>query len=65
MIVLDASVAAKWFVDREPLADEAQVVLSHIESDPSAYVVPELFMNELLAVLCRLRPRGPSPHRLR
>ncbi len=60
MIVLDASVAAKWFVDREPLAEEAQGVLSHIESDPSAYVVPELFMNELLAVLCRLRPRGPE-----
>lgn len=60
MIVLDPSVAAKWFVEREPLAKEAQFVLSHIESDPSTYVVPELFMNELLAVLCRLRPRRPE-----
>lgn len=54
MIVLDASVAIKWFVKDEPLVAEAGRVLEAIEQDPSSYVVPDLFMNELLAVLCRL-----------
>ena len=54
MIVLDASVALKWFVDDEPLVDEARTVLDDIERQPAEYLVPELFMNELLAVLLRL-----------
>ena len=54
IIVLDASVALKWFVTGEPLVDEAARVLDEIERDPSSYLMPELFMNELLAVLCRL-----------
>lgn len=54
MIVLDASVALKWFVDGEPLVDEARAVLEAIGRDPRPYVVPELFMNEVLAVLSRL-----------
>jgi predicted nucleic acid-binding protein len=54
MIVLDASVALKWFVPDEPLAAEAQEVLTAIEQDPRPYAVPELFQNEVLAVLCRL-----------
>lgn len=54
MIVLDASVALKWFVDGEPLVEEAERVLDAIERDPSGYVVPDCFMNELLAVLTRL-----------
>lgn len=57
MIVLDASVAIKWFVKDEPLVDEAEQVLLAIERDPTSYLVPDLFMNELLAVLCRL-PRS-------
>jgi predicted nucleic acid-binding protein len=57
VIVLDASVALKWFVDAEPLVEEARDVLDDIERDPRAYLVPELFMNELLAVLSRL-PRA-------
>jgi len=60
VIVLDASVAAKWFVDGEPLAEEAQYVLGQIQSDPSEYIVPELFMNELLAVLTRLGAGRPE-----
>jgi predicted nucleic acid-binding protein len=52
--VLDASVALKWFVDGEPLVDEARAVLDAIGDDPGQYVVPELFLNELLAVLARL-----------
>ena len=54
MKVLDASIALKWFVGSEPLANEARAILDDIESDPRPYVVPELFMNELLAVLSRL-----------
>ena len=54
MIVLDASVALKWFVPSEPLAAEAAGVLDEIAADPRPYAVPELFMNELLAVLPRL-----------
>ncbi len=54
MIVLDASVALKWFVDDEPLVEEAQRVLDDIEAPPAAYIDPDLFMNEVLAVLVRL-----------
>ncbi len=54
MIVLDASVALKWFVTDEPLVEEAAQVLAAIGRNPLPYAVPELFMNELLAVLCRL-----------
>lgn len=54
MIVLDASVATKWFVPAEPLAAEAERVLDAIAADPRPYAVPELFMNELVAVLARL-----------
>lgn len=60
MIVLDASVAIKWFVRDEPLGAEARQVLADIENDPAPFIVPELFMNELLAVLCRLPGSRPS-----
>ncbi len=60
MIVVDASVALKWFVTDEPLAEEAGSVLTEIERDPAPYLVPDLFMNELLAVLCRLPESRPS-----
>jgi predicted nucleic acid-binding protein len=38
VIVLDASVALKWFVDREPLVDDAQAVLDRIQDDPRSYL---------------------------
>ena len=60
MIVVDASVALKWFVTDEPLVEEAGAVLTQIERDPAPYLVPDLFMNELLAVLCRLPESRPS-----
>lgn len=60
MIVLDASVALKWFVDDEPLVDEAREVLDDIGRDPRPYLVPELFMNEMLSVLSRL-PGATAP----
>jgi len=63
VIVVDASVALKWFVTDEPLVREAHAVLDAIESDPRSYLVPELFMNEVLAVLSRLP--GASKTRVR
>jgi len=60
VIVLDASVALKWFVDGEPLVENAREVLDHIERDPRSYIVPELFINELLAVLPRLPGASPA-----
>lgn len=59
MTILDASVAVKWFVKDEPLVAEAEAVLGQIERDPSPFLVPELFMNEMLAVLCRLPASEP------
>jgi predicted nucleic acid-binding protein len=52
-LIVDASVAVKWFVD-EPSRDGALSVLSAITADPKPYVVPELFFNEMLSVLARL-----------
>ena len=60
MTVLDASVAIKWFVTDEPLVAEAEDVLAEIGRDPSPFLIPELFMNELLAVLCRLPGSRPT-----
>jgi predicted nucleic acid-binding protein len=51
--VLDASVAVKWFVAGEPLRDAAHRVLDDIARAPGSYMVPELFMNEVLAVVSR------------
>lgn len=52
--VLDASVAIKWFVEGETGRAEAIELLDGIRDDPSTFVVPELFFNEMLAVLARL-----------
>ncbi len=60
MIVVDASVAIKWFVTSEPLVEEAERVLGEIEENPARFLVPDLFMNELLAVLCRLPGSTPT-----
>lgn len=54
IVVLDASVALKWFVAAEPLKAEAMQVLDQIENGTTDVLVPELFFNEVLAVLCRL-----------
>lgn len=55
MIVLDASVALKWFSPEEPLAAEASRVLDEVERAPEQFLVPDIFMAECLAVLCRMR----------
>jgi predicted nucleic acid-binding protein len=54
LLVLDASVAIKWFVPSEPGAAEAIEILDRIRDSPADFVVPELFFNEMLAVLTRL-----------
>lgn len=51
--IIDASVAVKWFVDGEGGASGALAILDRIEANPREFAVPELFFNEILAVLCR------------
>lgn len=51
--VIDASVAIKWFV-REQDQEKAILLLESIQDTPQDFVVPELFFNEMLAVLCRI-----------
>jgi predicted nucleic acid-binding protein len=53
ILVIDASVAAKWFVD-EPFSEEARSVLLALRDRPERFVVPELFFVEMLSVLSRI-----------
>lgn len=52
--ILDASVAIKWFVPDESGYAEALQILDEVRDSPSRFAVPELFFNEMLAVLARL-----------
>jgi predicted nucleic acid-binding protein len=52
--VLDASVAIKWFVTNEVGREEALGILDQVRDEPARFAVPELFFNEMLAVLVRL-----------
>jgi predicted nucleic acid-binding protein len=52
--ILDASVALKWFVAGEPGRTEALHILDEVRDEPARFAVPELFFNEMLAVLARL-----------
>jgi predicted nucleic acid-binding protein len=54
VIVLDASVALKWFAPDEPLATEALDVLEEVQRVPHEFLIPDIFMAECLAVLCRM-----------
>lgn len=53
IMVIDASVAIKWFV-AETGRDGALSLLDEVGKDPQRFVVPELFYNEMLSVLCRI-----------
>lgn len=53
MVIIDASVAAKWFVD-EPGSEWARSVLLELRDGPGWFSVPELFFVEMLSVLARL-----------
>jgi predicted nucleic acid-binding protein len=56
MIVIDASVAIKWFVVEERRA-EAENVLWRIGKEPDQFAVPDLFYLEMMSVLVRLLKR--------
>lgn len=60
--VIDASVAIRWFLieEADPAAD---TVLREVIDNPEMFAVPELFLFEVLAVLCRMHPRGVSVFR--
>ncbi len=64
--VVDVSVAARWFAPDGDASDAAaETVLRQIVAQPKGFVVPELFMHELLAVLCRrLRQASDVAHAL-
>jgi predicted nucleic acid-binding protein len=53
MIVLDASIAIKWFFADEPQHDLSLIVLDKLRLSPNNFIVPELFHIELGAVLLR------------
>jgi predicted nucleic acid-binding protein len=51
--VIDASVAVEWFVETSPAFHDAAAVLERLQDEPQRFVVPELFFQEVHAVLCR------------
>lgn len=57
--ILDASVAIKWFVPDEAGHDDALRILDEVRDHPDRFAVPELFFNEMLAVLARLVRNDP------
>jgi predicted nucleic acid-binding protein len=54
--VIDASVAARWFLLGESHAN-ADAVLQRVVAEPELFAVPELFFFEVMAVLGRVHPR--------
>lgn len=54
LVIVDASVAIKWFVNEERGKDRALSWLDKLKTSPKSFAVPELFFNEMLAVFCRL-----------
>jgi len=54
MIVLDASVAVRWFVAEEVGREVALEILDRIQVSPESFAVPDLFYVEMLNVLSRM-----------
>ena len=54
--VIDASVAARWYILGESNAN-ADAVLHRVIEQPELFAVPELFFFEVMAVLGRVHPR--------
>lgn len=52
-LVLDASIAVKWFFNDEPLVVEAKSVLADLVEKPKRFMVPVLFFIEVSAVLIK------------
>lgn len=51
--ILDTSVAVKWFFEDEPRRERAHRVLNDLVESPTRFAVPDLFFQELAAVLVR------------
>lgn len=51
LVVVDASVAAKWFLPGEPLSAEAFSLLARYAKGELRFVVPDLFWAELANIL--------------
>lgn len=58
--IIDASVALKWFVHEEEGRDEALAYLEKIKSDPRDFAFPELFLEEMLSIFCRIVPSAET-----
>ena len=57
MIIIDASVALKWFFREEEGSERALAVLLDLQEKPAQYMVPELFFVQMLSVLSRAESR--------
>jgi len=53
MIIIDASIAVKWFVEEQG-RDRAEAILNQIKGRPTDFAVPEFFYIEMMSVLSRL-----------
>lgn len=61
LLVLDASVAVKWFlIADEPLKDRAMQLLTESQDGKIDFVIPDLFWAELGNVLCKAVRQGRS-----
>lgn len=59
LLVLDVSVAAKWFLlAEEPLKDQAMNLLARSQEGEIEFIVPDLFWAELGNVLCKAVRQG-------
>ncbi len=60
LIALDASVAAKWFLpsEREPLSDQAFLLLRQYQKAEVRFVVPDLFWSEIANIVWKAAKQG-------
>jgi predicted nucleic acid-binding protein len=64
LLVLDASVAVKWFLlADEPLKDRAMHLLTRSQDGTLDFIIPDLFWAELGNVLCKAVRQGRSTSR--
>jgi predicted nucleic acid-binding protein len=61
--IVDASVALRWLLKEERHAN-SQKILERMLETPSSFAVPELFLFETYAVLCRLHPQPVNAFRI-
>lgn len=54
MIVVDASIAARWFVAEEAGRKSALTLLDEIKNSPAEFAVPDLFYIEMMNLLSRI-----------